>query len=251
MAREINQATVSRYILDLQQRIDSVADVKTKEWFESYLKHSIQYRGVKTNEVSNIIISWRKEHCLLELSPIDQLSIATKLITQNYAEDKFAGIIYIQKFLLRKLESGVLLEAGEQLFSEEAFVDWSTTDWFCIRVLGPTIKRHGINEAKRLAGWRTSSNLWQRRASIVPFRSVVKDINFHHLIIQVIEDLCKEETRFIQTGIGWVICDLSKKFPDLATSLVETHFHDLSLEVIRRHTKYLPNHLEYIASKRG
>ena len=47
-----------------------------------------------------------------------------------------------------------------------------------------------------------------------------------------------------------MISDLSKAHPDKAALLVEQHFHDLSAEVIRRHTKYLPQHGTYKARKR-
>ena len=63
--------------------------------------------------------------------------------------------------------------------------------------------------------------------------------------------LVNEKERFIQTGIGWVISDLSKSFPGLAEAMVDRHFDDLSTEVIRRHTKRLPKHRTYGERKRA
>ena len=240
----------AKIILDLQNRIDAVAEIKTKKWFENYLKHMIQYRGVKTPEILKIIVAWHDHHRLQLFSTDQQLTIATELIKQNYAEDKFAGIIYIQKYLLQESNVNEVLESAESLFSDGAFIDWSTTDWLCMRILGPTIKRHGINAAKRVSKWQYSSVIWQRRASIVPFRSVISDQSYHQLIVSIVENLVKDQSRFIQTGIGWVISDLSKKFPELAASLIDKNFDNLSLEVVRRHTKYLPEHREYITRKR-
>jgi len=241
---------IPKLVSDLQSRVNDAADMKTKTWFENYLKHAIRYRGVKTPEVAKILAEWRKFHGLHQCPETEQLNLALSLIREEHAEDKFAGTIYIQEYLLKRISADSLLANAENLFSSGAFFDWSTTDWFCVRVLGPAIVRHGQQAAERIASWRRKSNLWNRRASIVPFRAVVHDEDYHHLIRSTVAILIKEEERFIQTGIGWVISDLSKLYPDTAAELVELHFNDLSDEVIKRHTKYLSNHDRYKARKR-
>lgn len=239
-----------KLIADLQARLDKVADPGTKAWFESYLKQVIAYRGVKTPVVTRIVAAWRRDHALSRLPDRGQLELATSLIRQDHAEDKFAGTLYIQKFLLHCVDAQAILAAAEDLFAARAVFDWSTCDWFSVRVLGPLIGRHGEGPARRIAGWRTAADLWQRRSSIVPFRSVVRDEAYHPYIEATIASLAGERERFIQTGIGWVISDLSKAHPDMAAALVERHFDDLSAEVVRRHTKHLTRHGAYKARKR-
>lgn len=239
----------SALIADLQRRLDEVADPGTKAWFENYLKQAISYRGVKTPVVARIVAAWRSAHELRRLSDRDQLALAARLIRQDHAEDKFAGILYIQKHLLRRVDAEAVLTMAEDLFVRGAFCDWSTTDWFSVRVLGPLIKRHGSSAAERIAGWHEAAGLWQRRSSIVPFRAVVRRQEYHALIEATIRALVSERERFIQTGIGWVISDLSKAHPSRAAVLVERHFDALSAEVIRRHTRYLPEHGDYKARR--
>ncbi len=239
------------FVADLQARLDAVADPGTKAWFENYLKHAIGYRGVKTPVVARVVAEWRGEHGLERLPDDDQLGVARALIRESLAEDKFAGILYLQKYLVRRLAPDRLLAAAEGLFAEGAFFDWSTSDWFSVRVLAPLIRRGGMAPAERIAEWRTAGNLWQRRAAIVPFRAVVGDASFHPLIAATIAALAGERERFIQTGIGWVVSDLAKAHPRVAAALVERHFDDLSVEVIRRHTRYLPDHERYRKRKRG
>ncbi|MXX56184.1 MAG: DNA alkylation repair protein [Gemmatimonadetes bacterium] len=239
----------SALIGDLQRRLDEVADPATKAWFENYLKQAISYRGVRTAAVAGIVAAWRSAHELHRLSNRDQLGLAAALIRQDHAEDKFAGTLYIQKYLLRRVDAEAILTTAEDLFARGAFFDWSTSDWFSVRVLGPLIKRHGSRAAERIAGWRGTTDLWQRRSSIVPFRAVVRQEAYHALIEGTIATLVKERERFIQTGIGWVISDLSKAHPTRAAALVERHFDDLSAEVIRRHTRHLPEHGDYKARR--
>ncbi|MXW09804.1 MAG: DNA alkylation repair protein [Gammaproteobacteria bacterium] len=237
-------------ITDLQGRLDAVADPSTKMWFENYLKHAIAYRGVKTPVVTRIVAEWRGEHGLERLSDDDQLALARSLIGERLAEDKFAGILYMQRYLMRRLQPDRFLAVAEGLFAEGAFFDWSTSDWFSVRVLGPLLRRGRTGTAERIAGWRTAENLWQRRAAIVPFRAVARDESYHPLIETTVAALVRERERFIQTGIGWVVSDMSKAHPGVAAALVERHFDDLSAEMIRRHTRYLPDHDRYRVRKR-
>ena len=237
-------------VADLQGRLDAVADPGTKTWFENYLKHVIGYREVKTPVVARIVAEWRSEHGLEGLPDEDQLAVARSLIEESLAEDKFAGILYVQKYLARRLQPDRLLAVAEGLFAEGAFFDWSTSDWFSVRVLDPLIRRSGTMAAERIAGWRTAEDLWQRRAAIVPFRVVVRDETYHPLIEATVAGLVGEDERFIQTGIGWVVSDMAKVHPSVAATLVERHFDDLSAEVIRRHTRHLPDHERYKKRKR-
>ena len=237
-------------IADLQERLDAVAAPHTKAWFENYLQHAITYRGVKTPVIARIIVQWQREHGLDRLSLEDRLGIAKSLIEQNLAEDKFAGILCLQKYLVQQLDPHRLLEVAEELFAGGAFFDWSTSDRFSVQVLGPLIRRGGTRAAKQIAGWHTAEDLWQRRAAIVPFRAVVRDESYHPLIKATVAVLVGERERFIQTGIGWVVSDMAKSHPDVAAALVERHFNELSAEVIRRHTRHLPDHKSYKERKR-
>ncbi len=235
---------------ELQKRLDAVADTARKEWFEAYLKHVIAYRGVPMPEIVRTVSAWRRECGLDGLANADQLDLAVSLIGCALAEDKFAGIVYIQKHLARHVSADRILEEAEELFARGAFCNWATSDGFSARVLAPLVRRGGSGVARRIAGWRTAADLWQRRGSIVPFRAVVDDPSCHPLIAEVIAVLAKERERFIQTGIGWVVSDMAKVHPDIAKSLVERHLDELSAEVIRRHTRHFPDHERFREMKR-
>ena len=234
----------------LQRRLDALADAARKEWFEAYLRHVIEYRGVPMAEVVRTVARWREECGLDGLAKADQLDVAVALIGCARAEDKFAGMIYIQKYLVRRVPAERILKASEDLFARGAICNWATGDGYSMRVLGPLIRRAGCGAARRIAGWRAAPDLWQRRGSIVPFRAVVRDLSYHALIAEVIAELVKDTERFIQTGIGWVVSDMAKVDPDAAGALVERHLDDLSAEVVRRHTRRLPGYQRFRDMKR-
>ena len=238
------------HIKKLQIKLEEVSDEKTKKWFENYLKNVISYRGVKTPTVARIVSHWRVDEAIDKLPLKKQMEIACNLIREKKAEDKFAGIIYIQKYLSGKLETDILLQNFNHLYDQEVFWDWSTTDWFCIRVLDPLITRSEDTVALEIGSWYKSRNLWQRRSSIVSFRGSAKKNKHLAIIKRNVASLVKEDERFIQTAIGWLISELSRNYPDEANDIVLKHFSDLSYEVISRHTKYLPDHKKLKERKR-
>jgi len=237
----------------LKNDLNQSSSEETKEWFENYLKGVIKYRGVKTPEVTKIVSRWAKEHKILDSDYLEQLDLATALIHSEYAEDKFSGTIFIQKFILapllkgskkdsknkKALEASFLLKYFDTaIYQKGAFYDWSTNDWFVVRVLDPLLAAN-LNLSSIFLEWASRENLWQRRSAILAFRHAAKDAATHEIIEKIIDKLVIEKERFIQTGIGWLISDLSKSHHDKAAALVEKYRGLLSKEVLKRHTKYL------------
>ena len=238
------------HIKKLQIKLEEVSDEKTKKWFEDYLKNVISYRGVKTPVVTKIVSQWRADEAIDKLPLKKQMEIACDLIRKEKAEDKLAGVVYIQKYLSSKVEADILLRNFNDLYNQGAFCNWSTTDWFCVRVLDPLIMKSEDAVAQKIGSWYKSGNLWQRRSSVVSFRGSAKENKHLAIIKRNIASLVKEDERFIQTAIGWVISDLSRYYPGEANDIVSKHFSDLSYEVINRHTKYLPDHKKLKERKR-
>ena len=237
-----------RLVTLLQEDLQAAADLATKAWFERYLRHAIRYRGVRTPEIARLTAAWYRQAGVAALSASQQLEVAAALMRQPMAEDKLAATILLGKVLLKRVPHDDVLDMAEALFRDGAFFDWSTTDWFSVRVLAPLVKQgHGSD---RIAGWKHSRFLWQRRCAITGLRSVVGDPAQDALINGVIATLVKEDERFIQTAVGWVIADLAKVRPEAAARIVEAHLTDLSPEVIRRHTKRLPRHQAYRQAKK-
>ncbi|MBC6415576.1 MAG: DNA alkylation repair protein [Bdellovibrionales bacterium] len=236
-------------IKELQNRFKQNADLQTKAWFENYLRGSISYYGIKTPEIKKIVTQWVKDNSIEKEDLKKQLLLAESLFSLPHAEEKLAGTLYIQYYLLKKLSSEKILKLAEKCFAKAYFFDWSTADWFTVRVLSPLVKTEEVC-LKRMEEWTNSKNLWQRRASIVSLRPLVKEKKHVAQIKRTVSKLVKDSKRFIQTGIGWTLSDLSKHFPKEASLIIEKHFEKLSLEVIDRHTKYLAQHKNYKKRKR-
>lgn len=235
----------------LQRRIAEVADPGTKTWFENYLKGVIDYRGVKTPEVSKLLKAWYRDASIGELPAPERLKLGRQLGESRFAEDKFAGFLLWAHELKQGQKPPDVLDEVEALFEDGHVWDWSTSDWLCVRVTGECLAKGDAKTARRIEGWSKAKDLWQRRSSIVSFRAVLEHPRHHDALRRLVKRLVKEDARFIQTGVGWTLADLSRRFPDLAAELFESHFEQLSREVIDRHTKHLPLHARYKQAKRA
>jgi 3-methyladenine DNA glycosylase AlkD len=223
----------------LVAQLEQQANPKTKQWFENYLKGAIAYRGLKTPLVTTLVKNWYRDNQLEQYTLEGHLSLCQALLASNLAEDKFAGMIFIQKYLLKKLDYQQLLSETDTFFQQGYFFDWSTTDWFTVRILDPLIMREGIQAAEIIVSWQNAENLWQRRAAIVSFRHPSRNEIFHSLIENAIANLVEERERFIQTGIGWLLADMSKHYPDKVEAIFRQYLHKLDKEVVTRHAKHL------------
>jgi 3-methyladenine DNA glycosylase AlkD len=243
----LNAAYAGR-IARLQERLAAQAQPKTKEWWEKYLKHGIPFRGVKMAGIRAQLHAWVDSEALQsELTAEEQKSLALALIRQTYAEDKLAGILYLQEALL----PAAVIDWPEDvprfaaLFSQGYIHEWNTCDWFCVKVLGPLAQQQGAACAEAISQWRHAENLWQRRASGVAFVNLAKngDQNFPGftgMLLETCAATVSHSERFAQTGTGWVLRELSLAEPERVERFVETHIHHFSREALRTAVAKLP-----------
>lgn len=229
----------------LWQLMDEKAREKTKIWWENYLKHVIDFRGVKMADIRSSLHEWlRTEQISEKLSSDAQIDIALQLIREKYAEDKLAGILYFQEVLIPggMVDWQAVLPKFAGLFQDGHIYDWNICDWFCVRVLGPMAIKEGESCSRAIAGWRSAENLWQRRASGIAFVNLAKngDENFDgfiEMLLTVCQVTVMHPERFSQTGTGWVLRELWQAAPVEVLQLIETHIRFFSAEGLRYATE--------------
>lgn len=222
---------------DLSRRLRAVADANKRAWWERYLKGAIPFYGVPMAAIRRTVHEWVAAHGL-EGEALRQA--AFDLLRMPVAEEKLAGISVLQEVLL---PAGMLdvardLDVIATAFDEGAIADWNTTDWLCIRVLGPWIEAGGDDAAARIAGWVGAPGLWRRRAGVVSFVPLAArgDAAMPRLVdtvVQVCEATVQDQERFAQTAIGWVLRELSDVAPDRVFAFLMAHEETLSREAVR------------------
>ena len=246
--RNLSSPTLDGLIEKLQLRLNARATAATREWWTKYLRGAASFRGVKMGDVRTAVHAWFEEERLGEhLSVGQQKDLALMLLEEEYSEDKLAGILFLQEILF---PAGALdwrsdLPRFARLFDEGYIRDWSTCDWFCVKVLGPLVEEKGETCARAISEWRGANSVWQRRASVVAFANLASkgDQNFPGFTEMVLENcshLLGSQERFAQTGVGWVLREFSRSDQDLIIGFVEANLDRFSREALKNATKYLP-----------
>ncbi len=96
------------------------------------------------------------------------------------------------------------------------------------RVALALLVREGSVLAPSLASWRDGFTLWQRRAAIVAFVKLAPrgDDNWPGFTDALLESCASnvlDEARFSQTGVGWVLRELSKADPARVEAFAVDH----------------------------
>ena len=236
------------YIGKLQSRLAGRANHKTKNWWEKYLKHVIAFRGVKMADIRTELHGWYEDEAIATaLSAAKQKALALNLLRECYSEDKMAGILFLQEILLpsNSISWKKDLPHFANLFLRGYVYDWNICDWFCVKVLGPMAAKEGEACARAIADWKTSKNLWQRRASGVAFVYLAAkgDENFPgftDMLLEVCAETVSCSERFAQTGTGWVLRELSICEQDRVLGFIKAHINHFSSEGLRYAMEKIP-----------
>jgi 3-methyladenine DNA glycosylase AlkD len=232
----------------LQSRLNARATAATREWWTKYLRGAASFRGVKMRDVRTALHAWFEEERLGEhLSVGRQKDLALMLLEEDHTEDKLAGVLFLQEILL---PAGALdwrsdLPRLERLFDEGYIRDWNICDWFCVKVLGPLVEQQGEACARAISGWREGDGVWRRRASVVAFVNLASEgdrnfVGFTEMVLDNCSHLLKSQERFAQTGVGWVLRELSRSDEGPVIGFVGANLDRFSREGLKNATKYLP-----------
>lgn len=202
------------------------------------MKGVIPFRGVSLPRNRELLAIWRKENGIHQWSFQQQLYLALAFFSEPIAEDKLAGILFLQNHLHDKLPWEMLLARFEEIYTDELIFDWNVCDWFCVRVLGAMIKKHGEGCAKQIASWKDAKYLWKARSALVPFVNVASETKYYPHMQQVCTSLVKRTERFAKTAVGWVLRDVSKYDREFVEAFIANRISHFTTESMRNALKY-------------
>jgi 3-methyladenine DNA glycosylase AlkD len=231
----------------LQLRLNAHATAATREWWAKHLRGAASFRGVKMEDVRTAVHAWFEEEQVGERLYVgQQKDLALMLLEEDYTEDKLAGVRFLQEIFL---PAGALdwrsdLPRFARLFDRGCIRDWNVCDWFCVKVLGPLAEQRGAACARAISEWREADGVWRRRASVVAFANLASkgDRNFPGFTEMVLDNcfhLLGSQERFAQTGVGWVLRELSRSDDGCVIGFVKANLERFSREGLKNATKYL------------
>jgi 3-methyladenine DNA glycosylase AlkD len=223
-------------IKKIQNELLKHADEKTRISAENYLKGSTN-RGLKMAKVIEIYDDFKPR--IRGLSQKEMIGLAIKLIKSKYFEDKAIGVRILEhdsKFLGKEL-------LGEFYELFDTFIyEWATCDVLASKVISKIIL-NDKSAAKIMIAWSKSEKLWAKRASIVSFVNLARKYDFDKIIIELCQNLIKNDFRFIQLGVGWCLRNLGQKNLDLEIDFIKKNYKYFSREGLRYATEKMKTEL--------
>jgi 3-methyladenine DNA glycosylase AlkD len=244
----VEDGRYSTLIVELQARLDEVATDKTKTWWERYTKYAISFRGVKMPDIRSTLHTWYEEAGLAtSLKPQEQKLLALSLLAEEMAEDKLAGILFLQEILIPMgaIDCRQDLPLFADLFESGNIFDWNTCDWFCVKVLGTLVGAQGEECAREICAWKDATVIWQRRASLVAFANLAKhgDGNFpgfSRLLLETCAALIQSRERFLQSAVGWILRELGRAEEEMVLRFVAEKARSFNREGLRYAAEKMP-----------
>lgn len=185
----------------LEERTDvEIASKKTAK--AKYFGITIKSYGLKEAQWKGLIESYLGT--LRELSLKARLQLAKKFYASEFSEQVNFGDAILE------LSIEELAPAHFDSLDEiaEFLSNWGETDWFCIRVVQPLLRKYPKQTLELLRKWNSSKSLWKRRASVVAFtRKIGISGEFTDEALELCDNLIWDKEDYVRKGVGWSLKD--------------------------------------------
>ncbi|MDO9276395.1 MAG: DNA alkylation repair protein [Lutibacter sp.] len=194
---------------------DVNSDESVIKKYSRYFKQGYDAYGIDSNMIVTQKTKWLNSWDD-EMTIYDYLNLGDTLVSTG----KFEEADFAIQFILSKKD-----EFTKQTFErvgrwlENGIQNWGNTDVLCMLVLSEFI----FNEVIRpedFTEWTQSQSKWKRRAVPVTFVETIKKGHKVEPILSVIEKLMLDEEEDVQKGLGTLLREIWKKYPDLAETFL-------------------------------
>ncbi|MFW9961887.1 MAG: DNA alkylation repair protein [Candidatus Thorarchaeota archaeon] len=206
-----------------------------KEKIAGYLKTStLKFIGVELPDIHRIVKSNTKG-----INLDDKIPLMTELWKMDFFETRLAAIDVFKEYAQKGSVEKALELASSWIDDADT---WAITDPLCSPCIGGLILRDA-KVSKVLESWRTSSNFWRRRCSVLPYLYLTLKTQykpeFANMILEAVTPHISDEEFFVGKAAGWVLRELSKRDPNLVNEFFRKHHHVMTKLVIREGQKKL------------
>eukprot|EP00842_Homolaphlyctis_polyrhiza_P004294 jgi/Hompol1/4866/HPOL_003956-RA len=219
---------------------------------ERYMKGVIRFIGHKMPVVVSIHAKWaptikqflderasQQPEMKSEKSRIEmERMLATSLYYGTHFETKFAATLCWQANLARWLQTPADYELLGMVFDDGLVREWATCDAISTRITSKTIAAQMLLDTRNATSqymdlvaavfepWalEPSHNLWKRRVACVTFVNAAPkaDNQLRDVLTRMATSVVQSPERFHQTGVGWLMRQLSVSHRSHVVGWIET-----------------------------
>ena len=194
--------------------------------------------GLKMAQIERIV---KETHQKYETLYDDAINIFKELICSNIHDEKFAAILFLNRFK-NKFDETTINLIRESYFK---YCDtWALCDSTMIKVVGPFLGKRGNEKLakKTIESWSNSESMWIRRASMVILLklTMLRKKFDETQVFDLVEKMRPSSEDYIQKGMGWLLKTCSKYEPEVIIKYLNKNKKRLTRLVLRYATEKLP-----------
>ncbi|MGF1682232.1 DNA alkylation repair protein [Photobacterium minamisatsumaniensis] len=207
-------------VIFMQQRMAEAGDKDDAKAMQAYMKTEQPFYGVKA-PARKAIFKQARDH-----TKIDDFTEYKRLVLWLWSgenrEEQYLSMDVAEYYkAFRTLEA---FSIYEEMLNEATH--WDTVDKIASNLIGSLVQQHRELESQ-VVEWRTSENMWLRRASLLVHLKHKEETNVL-LLEETILMLAAEKEFFIRKAIGWVLREYAKTNPEHVREFVLRHDDVLS-----------------------
>jgi len=191
----------SEIVKQLEERAD--VEVASKRIAKAkYFGITIKSYGLTEAQGKELIESYLGDFRKLSLN------VRLQLVKMFYASD-FSEQVNLGDAILELSMKELTPTYFDSLDEIAGFLsNWGETDWFCIRVAQPLLRKYPSQTLELLRKWNSAKSLWKRRASVVAFvRKIGESDDFTNDALELCNNLIWDKEDYVRKGVGWALKD--------------------------------------------
>jgi 3-methyladenine DNA glycosylase AlkD len=114
--------------------------------------------------------------------------------------------------------------------------NWDLVDLSCHQIVGDYLKDKDKSTLYQLA---ISSNIWERRISIISAFASIRNNDFKN-VISISEILMKDKHDLIHKAVGWMLREMGKRNKDELIKFLNKHYKNMPRTMLRYSIEKLP-----------
>jgi len=194
---------------EIKEFLQNNADQAIVNKYAKYFKEGYNGYGIDQKIFENQRDTWLKAW-EQEMNINSYLDLGDLLVSSGKFEEAALAIHFIANF---KNEYSIAVLSRIENWFGPGISNWATTDVLCMLVLSAFLERKIIGP-NYFINWLTAASQWQRRAIPVTFVEMVKHGMKPDEFLPVIGPLMKDQSEYVQKGLGTLLREIWKKYPD-------------------------------------
>lgn len=225
---------MNKLINAIRKDLKKNTDLKYKKVIQRFFKEKVKCYGVRSSITKQIAKKYFDK--IKNLNKDQIFSICEKLLKSGYGEEK--GIVFDWALRLKKQYQKQDFKIFEN-WLKRYVSDWGDCDNLCTGAFGEFLLQFP-EFFKKVKLWAKSKNRWLRRASVVILIYSIRKNRFLNEAFQIADILLTDKDDLVQKGYGWLLKEISNKYPKLVFDYVMKNKSVMPRTALRYSVEKLP-----------